>query len=69
MIGQVFDPVTAHVLGLKVLLFALGVGIAPVTVVVDAPRRETAIGEMRIMARLLLLLLFVEAASLAVRQI
>lgn len=69
MIGQVFDPITAHVLGLKVALFAAAVGTAPVTVVVDAPRREVAIGEMRVMARLLLLLLCVEAASLALKQI
>lgn len=69
MIGQVFDPVTAHVLGFKVGLFALAVGASPVTVIVDGPRRDGTVGEMRVMARLLLLLIAIEAASLALRQV
>lgn len=69
MIGQVFDPVTASVLAVKVALFALAVAMAPATVIVDTPRRNVSIGEMRVMARMLLMILCVEAASLAIKQV
>ncbi len=69
MVGQVFDPVTAQILALKVALFAAAVAVAPTSVTIDAPRRDVALGEMRVMARALLLILLVEAAALALRQI
>lgn len=69
LIGQVFDPLTAATLGLKVGLFALAVGVAPATVVLDAPNRAAVVGEMRVMARMTLMLLLVETATLALKQI
>jgi phospholipid/cholesterol/gamma-HCH transport system permease protein len=69
LIGQVFDPVTAATLGLKVGLFALAVGIAPATVVLDAPNRDTVVSGVRVMARMTLMLLLVEMATLALKQI
>ncbi|MDP1653259.1 MAG: ABC transporter permease [Rhodocyclaceae bacterium] len=64
LVGQVFDPVTAPGLLLKILLFGIAVAIAPVTVVLDSPRRAAQGSEMRIMARLFLLLVLIEGAAL-----
>lgn len=64
LIGQVFDPVTAPTLLLKIFLFGVAVAVAPVTVVLDAPRRAASGSEMRVMARLLLLLVAIEGATL-----
>lgn len=66
LIGQVFDPVTLPGFLLKTGLFGLAVGVAPVTVALDAPRRAAAGSEMRVMARLFLSLVLIEGASLVV---
>lgn len=68
--ARVFDPVTAPILAFKAVSFAVAVGVVPATVVLDASRRDGAtIGEMRVMARMLLMLLVIEAAALALKQI
>lgn len=64
LVGQVFDPVTAPGLLLKILLFGIAVAIAPVTVVLDTPRRAALGSEVRVMARLFLLLVLIEGAAL-----
>ncbi len=64
LVGQVFDPVTAPTVLLKILLFGVAVAIAPVAIVLDSPRRADRGGEVRVMARLLLVLLAIEAAVL-----
>jgi phospholipid/cholesterol/gamma-HCH transport system permease protein len=64
LVGQVFDPVTAPGFLLKIALFGMAVGVAPATVALDAPRHAAAGSEMRVMARLFLLLVAVEGASL-----
>lgn len=66
LIGQVFDPVTLPGFLLKTTLFALAVGAAPATVVLDAPHRAAAGSQMRIMARLFLSLVLIEGLSLVV---
>lgn len=67
MIGQVFDPVVSLALALKILLFGLAVAIAP-TAVLARPARDAATVQMRLMARLLLLLVLIEGASLALKR-
>ncbi len=64
LVGQVFDPVTAPGLLLKIVLFGIAVAIAPASVVTDPPRRAASGSEMRIMARLLLSLVLIEGAAL-----
>jgi len=64
LVGQVFDSVTAPGFLLKIALFGLAVGAAPATVALDAPRRAASGSEMRVMARLFLLLALVEGGSL-----
>ncbi|MEW6514137.1 MAG: ABC transporter permease [Pseudomonadota bacterium] len=64
LVGQVFDPVTAPTLLLKIFLFAVAVAVAPVAIVLDTPRRAASGSEMRVMARLLLLLVAIEGAVL-----
>lgn len=64
LVGQVFDPVTAPTLLLKIVLFGIAVAVAPVTVVLDPPRRAASGSEMRVMVRLLLLLVAIEGATL-----
>jgi phospholipid/cholesterol/gamma-HCH transport system permease protein len=64
LVGQVFDPVTAPGLLLKIALFAAAVGIAPATLVLDPARRVAVGSDMRITARLFLMLAFIEAAAL-----
>ena len=64
LVGQVFDPVTAPALLLKIFLFGVAVAVAPVAVVLDSPRRAASGSEMRVMARLLLLLVTIEGATL-----
>jgi len=64
LIGQVFDPTLATVFVGKLLLFAITVGIAPTTVALDAGPADPVARQMRVMARLLLLLILIEAALL-----
>lgn len=64
LVGQVFDPVTAPGLLLKIALFAAAVGIAPATLVLDPARRVAVGSDMRITARLFLMLALIEAAAL-----
>lgn len=68
LVGQVFDPLTAPGLLLKILLFSLAVGIAPATIILDAPHRAAADGELRVMVRLLFFLVLIESASLALKR-
>ncbi len=64
LVGQIFDPVTAPGLLLKIFLFGIAVAIAPASVVTDPPRRAAFGSEMRIMARLFLSLVLIEGAAL-----
>lgn len=64
LVGQIFDPVTAPGLLMKIALFALAVGIAPATLVLDAPQRGALSSDMRITARLFLMLTMIEIAAL-----
>lgn len=64
LVGQVFDPVTAPGFLLKTALFGMAVGVAPATVALDTPRRAAAGSDMRVMARLFLLLALIEGAGL-----
>lgn len=66
LIGQVFDPLLSLVLGAKIFAFALAVGIAPASAVLET-RQSPANLEMRIMVRLYLALLLVEIFFLALR--
>jgi len=64
LVGQIFDPVTAPGLLLKIVLFALAVGIAPATLVLDSARQGALSSDMRITARLFLMLTVIEVAAL-----
>ncbi len=64
LVGQIFDPVTAPGLLLKIALFAMAVGITPATLVLDAPQRSALSSDMRITARLFLMLTVIEVAAL-----
>jgi len=64
LVGQVFDPVTAPGLLVKIALFGLAVGVAPATLVLDPWRLAVSGREMRVMARLFLLLVLIEGAAL-----
>ncbi|MBI4757053.1 MAG: ABC transporter permease [Betaproteobacteria bacterium] len=68
VIGQVFDPVLALGLGLKILFFGLAVAVAPTAAVLETGQRDAGSLQMRLMARLLLLLVLVEGASLALKR-
>lgn len=68
LIGQVFDPVLAIALSLKILFFAIAVGIAPATVALDPSRRDTGQREMQVMVRLLLILVLIEGSFLMLRR-
>jgi len=69
LIGQVFDPATALVFTVKLLLFAAVVGLAPATVAAEAVALDPARRQMRVMARLLALLILIEAALLALPRL
>lgn len=64
LIGQVFDPTMALVFTVKLLLFAGVVGLAPVTVALEGGPTDPVLHQMRVMARLLALLILIEAALL-----
>ncbi|PKO35445.1 MAG: ABC transporter permease [Betaproteobacteria bacterium HGW-Betaproteobacteria-7] len=64
LIGQVFDPTMAAVFSIKLMLFAVVVGIAPTTVALDAGPLDPVVRQMRVMARLLLMLMVIEATLL-----
>jgi phospholipid/cholesterol/gamma-HCH transport system permease protein len=64
LIGQIFDPTMAAVFSVKLLLFALAVGIAPTTIALDDGLADPVARQMRVMARLLLLLILIEVALL-----
>jgi phospholipid/cholesterol/gamma-HCH transport system permease protein len=64
LIGLVFDPTMAAVFSIKLLLFAIVVGIAPTTVALDAGPLDPVARQMRVMARLLLMLILIEAILL-----
>lgn len=64
LIGQVFDPAMAAVFTGKLLAFAITVGIAPTTVALDSGSADPVTRQMRVMARLLVLLILIEAALL-----
>jgi phospholipid/cholesterol/gamma-HCH transport system permease protein len=64
LVGQVFDPITAPGLLLKMFLFALAVGVVPATQILDPLRRVMVGNEMRITARLFLTLALIEAGAL-----
>lgn len=64
LIGQVFDPTMAAVFSIKLMLFAIIVGIAPTTVALDAGPLDPVARQMRVMARLLLMLILIEASLL-----
>lgn len=64
LIGQVFDPTMAAVFSIKLILFAIVVGIAPTTVALDGGVADPVARQMRVMARLLLWLILIEASLL-----
>jgi phospholipid/cholesterol/gamma-HCH transport system permease protein len=64
LIGQVFDPTMAAVFSIKLMLFAIVVGIAPTTVALDGGPTDPVARQMRVMARLLLMLILVEISFL-----
>jgi len=68
LIGQVFDPILAIALIAKILLFAIAVGIAPATVVLDPRKYDTGQREMRVMVRLLLILVLIEGSFLMLQR-
>lgn len=67
LIGQVFNPLLAIAFISKILLFAIAVGIAPTTVILDPGKRHAGLREMRVMVRLLLILVLIEGAFLMLR--
>lgn len=69
LIGLVFDPAMAVVFSLKLVLFAATVGIAPTTIAIDAGPADPVARQMRVMARLLLLLILIEAALLVLPRL
>lgn len=64
LIGQVFDPTMAAVFSVKLMLFAIVVGIAPTTVALDGGTTDPVARQMRVMARLLLMLILIEVSLL-----
>ena len=64
LIGQVFDPTMAVVFTLKLLLFAITVGLAPTSVALEGGPADPVVRQMRVMARLLAMLILIEAALL-----
>lgn len=67
LIGQVFDPILAIGFAAKIALFGVAVGIAPTTVALDPRQRDPGLREMRVMVRLLLVLVLIEASFLMLR--
>jgi phospholipid/cholesterol/gamma-HCH transport system permease protein len=64
LIGLVFNPLLAVALALKILLFGMAVGIAPVMIVLEPRKLDNGMREMRIMVRLLLILVLIEVSFL-----
>ena len=64
LIGQVFDPTMSLVFTVKLLLLAGAVGLVPITVAVEGGPADPVLRQMRVMARLLALLILIEAALL-----
>lgn len=64
LIGLVFDPTMAAVFSIKLMLFAMVVGIGPTTVALDAGPLDPVARQMRVMARLLVMLMVIEASLL-----
>lgn len=69
LIGQVFDLPLTVAFTVKLLLFAFTVGIAPTSVVLDSGQDEKSGRDIRVMARLLLMLLLIEATFLIVQRL
>jgi phospholipid/cholesterol/gamma-HCH transport system permease protein len=67
IVGQVFSPLAAAALALKLFLFSLAVALAPLSLFSDLRRRSESGAELRAVARLLLFLVIVEGAALALR--
>ncbi len=68
LIGQVFDPLLGLALAIKICLFALAVGIVPASVLLDPRRQDAGTREMRLTARLLLILVVIEVSFLLLRR-
>lgn len=69
LIGLVFDPTMSVVFSLKLLLFAVVVGLVPTSVVIDAGPADSVARQMRVMVRLLLLLILIEVALLILPRV
>ena len=69
LVGQVFDLPLTLAFAAKLLLFAFTVGIAPTSVVLDTKQDERNSRDIRVMARLLLMLLLIEATFLIVQRL
>lgn len=67
VVGQVFSPLVTAALALKVLFFALAVGLVPLSLLSDTGHRQRGGAEMRVMARLLFFLVIIEGASLGLK--
>jgi len=65
IVGQIFDPATLLVLGLKTLAFSLVVAVVPLASAVhDAPGASRTRAGLRALSRLFVLLLLVEVVAL-----
>ena len=67
LIGEVFDPILSLAFLVKLGLFAVSVGIAPTTLLLESRQRDPGLREMRVMVRLLLLLVAIEGSFLLLR--
>ncbi len=67
VIGQVFSPLVAATVALKMLLFALAVGLTPLSLLSDPSPAQRGAAEMQAMARLLFYLVLIEGAALGLK--
>lgn len=69
LIGLVFDPPLTLAFAGKLVFFAFTVGIAPTSVVLDTNPDERNSRDIRVMARLLVMLLLIEAGFLIIQRL
>ncbi len=69
IVGRVFEPAVALAFAVKVLLFALAVGVVPVAAAMHARGERSSQGLPHGTVRLFLALVLIEAGSLALRYV
>jgi phospholipid/cholesterol/gamma-HCH transport system permease protein len=67
VVGQVFSPLAAAGLAIKLLFFSGAVALVPLALLSDTAPLERGAAEVRAIARLLLFLVLIEGCSLALR--